>query len=145
MRPRSLWAAQAQHRRPANRGLEANRQLVLAFYNEGLTGKQPRKAFERYMAADFIEHKPDVAAGTREATIALLEGLIESMPDARWEVIRTIAENDLVFLHARFTPAADAPPYAIADVFRVHEGRIVEHWDVVGDPPAQSRNPNSRF
>lgn len=130
---------------PRQPGLEANRQLVLAFYNEGLTGKQPRKAFERYMAADFIEHKPDVAAGTREATIALLEGLIESMPDARWEVIRTIAENDLVFLHARFTPAADAPPYAIADVFRVHEGRIVEHWDVVGDPPAQSRNPNSRF
>ncbi|MBL0173548.1 MAG: nuclear transport factor 2 family protein [Gemmatimonadaceae bacterium] len=117
----------------------------MAFYREGLTGKQPRQAFERYMAPDFIEHKPDVDAGTRAATIAFLEELIKSMPDPRWEVIRTIAENDLVFLHARFTPAAGAPSYAVADVFRLRDGRIVEHWDVVGGPPAVSRNPNSRF
>ena len=101
---------------PRQTGLEANRQLVLAFYQEGLTGKQPRSAFERYMTADFIEHKPDVNAGTREETITFLEELIKSMPDPRWEVVRTIAENDLVFVHARFTPAAGAPPYAIADV-----------------------------
>ena len=125
--------------------LEANRQVVLAFYREGLTGKQPRKAFEQYMAVDFIEHKPDVDLGTREATATFLEALIKSMPDPQWEVIRTVAEGDLVFLHARFTPAAGAPPYAIADVFRLRDGRIVEHWDVVGGPPAQPRNPNSRF
>lgn len=130
---------------PGQAQLEANRQLVLAFYQEGLTGKQPRQAFERYMAPDFVEHKPDVDAGTREATIVFLEGLMARMPDPRWEVIRTIAEGDLVFLHARFTPATGAPPYAIADVFRVHAGKIVEHWDVVGGPPDTPRNPQSRF
>jgi predicted SnoaL-like aldol condensation-catalyzing enzyme len=124
---------------------EANRQVVLAFYTEGLVGKQPRLAFERHMSADFVEHKPDVPAGTREATIAFLEELMKGMPDPRWEVIRTVAEHDMVFLHARFTPAAGAPPYAIADVFRLRDGKIVEHWDVVAGPPADARNPNSRF
>ena len=125
--------------------VERNRALVLSFFSEGLVGRQPRSAFERYVAADFIEHKPDVPEGTREATVAYLERLMDALPEARWDVIRTIAEGDLVFLHARFTPSPGAPAYAIADIFRLHEGQIVEHWDVVGPPPTQPKNPNPRF
>jgi predicted SnoaL-like aldol condensation-catalyzing enzyme len=51
----------------------------------------------------------------------------------------------MVFLHARFTPAAGAPAYALADVFRVRNCRIAEHWDVVAPPPREQRNPHSRF
>lgn len=124
---------------------DANRDVVLAFYREGLVGLQPRKAFERYASADFVEHKPDVEKGTREATVAYLEELIRNVPEPRWEVIRTIAEDDLVFLHARFTPAPQAPAYAVADVFRLRDCLIVEHWDTVGVPPEQQLNPNPRF
>ena len=124
---------------------EANRQVVLAFYNEGMVGLKPRAAFERHMSADFIEHKPDVPAGTRAAVIEFLEQLIAEVPQPRWEIIRSIAEDDLVFLHVRFTPAAGAPAYAIADIFRVRGCKIVEHWDVVGPPPKAQRNPNGQF
>lgn len=124
---------------------EANRAVVLTLYKEGLTGLQPRKAFEQYVSPLFVEHKPDVDAGTREATIAYLERLIKNVPEPHWEVVRTIAEGDLVFLHGRFTPAKGAPPYAIADVFRLKDCLIVEHWDVVAPPPQQQRNPHSRF
>jgi hypothetical protein len=89
---------------------DANRRLVLAFYNEGLVQRQPEAAFMRYMAPDFVEHKPDVPNGTREATAAFLSQLIAEVPRARWEIIRTIAENDMVFLHARFTPAPEHLP-----------------------------------
>lgn len=130
---------------PPGPDLEANRAVVLAFYKEALADKQPLTAFARHMTADFVEHKPDVEAGTREATAAFLDALIKELPDARWEVLRMVAEGDLVFLHARFTPAVGAPPYAIADLFRLRDGRIVEHWDVVAGPPAQALNPNSRF
>ena len=41
---------------------------------------------------------------------AVLRQLIKELPDARWEVLRTVAEGDLVFLHARFTPAAEWSP-----------------------------------
>lgn len=124
---------------------EANRQVVLAFYNEGLVALQPRAAFEKYMTADFVEHKPDVPEGTREAAATFLEELIADVPEPRWEVLRTIAEGNMVFLHGRFRPAAQAEPYAIADVFRLENCKIVEHWDVVAPPPKEQRNPNPRF
>ena len=129
----------------APRPEEQNRKVVLAFYEEGLAGRNPRAAFERYMTPDFIEHKSDIAGGTREATIAFLEGLIKEVPNPTWTVVRTVAEGDMVFLHASFTPVDGAPPYAIADVFRLRDGKIVEHWDVVAPPVKRSLNPNSRF
>ena len=123
----------------------ANRQVVLDFYKEALINQKPRAAFDRYVADSFVEHKPDIPGGTKEATAAFLEELINEMPAPKWEIVRTIAENDLVFLHARFTPAVGAEPYAIADVFRLTSCMIVEHWDVVAAPPKVSRNPHSRF
>jgi len=123
----------------------ANRQVVLDFYTEALINQKPRAAFDRYVADSFVEHKPDIPGGTKEATAAFLEELIKEMPAPKWEIVRTIAENDLVFLHARFTPAVGAEPYAIADVFRLTSCMIVEHWDVVAGPPKESRNPHSRF
>ena len=126
-------------------GDDAHRQIVSDFYREALIEKQPRRAFERYMAADFIEHKPDVPRGTREATADFLDGLIKSMPDPKWEVLRIVADGDLVSLHARFTPALGAPAYAIADFFRLKDCKIVEHWDVVAGPPEEQANPQPRF
>lgn len=124
---------------------ERNRKVVLAFIRQGLLEFRPRKAFERYMSEDFIEHKPDVPLGTREAAIAYLEELISSLPGARWEPIRTIAEDEFVLAHVRFTPSPGAEPYAVADIFRLRDSLIVEHWDVIGHPPARRRNPNPRF
>lgn len=125
--------------------IDANRKTVIAFYELALVNLKPRAGFERYASPDFIEHKPDVPDGTREATITFLEELIAGMPRPRWEILRTIAEGDMVFLHARFTPAEGAQPYAVADVFRLKNCKIVEHWDVVAGPPEEQRNPNSRF
>ncbi|MBN9692105.1 MAG: nuclear transport factor 2 family protein [Verrucomicrobia bacterium] len=119
--------------------------VMLDFYQVALGQKQVRPAFERFTSSTFVEHKPDVPVGDRESTIRYLEELVVSLPDAQWEVVRTIAEGDWVFLHAKFVPAPGAPPYAIADVFRVQNGLIVEHWDVVAGPPKDPVNPHSRF
>jgi predicted SnoaL-like aldol condensation-catalyzing enzyme len=123
----------------------ANHRLVEDFYTQALVDKQPQEAFARFVAPDFVEHKPDIAPGTREAAAQFLGGLIRDVPAARWEIVRVIAEGDLVALHARFTPAPGAPDYAIADFFRVKDCRIVEHWDVVAGPVKDAVNPNSRF
>lgn len=124
---------------------ETNRQLVLDFYRLALIERHPRAAFQRYMAANFIEHKPDVETGTREAAATFLEQLITNLPDPRWQIVRTIAEGDMVFLHASFSPAPGAGVYAIADIFRLRDCMIVEHWDVVAGPPDSAPNPHSRF
>jgi predicted SnoaL-like aldol condensation-catalyzing enzyme len=125
--------------------VDSHRKIVLAFYTEALVELQPGPAFTKYMSSEFIDHKPGLPAGTREAAATFLEGLIKEMPQPHWDIIRTIAEGDMVFLHARFTPAPGAPAYAIADVFRLKDCKIVEHWDVVAPPPEHPVNPNSQF
>jgi len=128
-----------------NASAENNRQIVLAFYDQALVKRQTRAAFERYASEDFVDHKTSLPASTRGAAIDYLEGLIKGLPDPSWEVVRTIAEGDLVVMHNRFTPEANAPAYAIADIFRLRQCKIVEHWDVIGEPVKQQRNPVSRF
>ena len=123
----------------------ASNRLVLDFYRRALVDKDVRGAFETFMAPGFIEHKPDIAGGTREATIAFLEGLVKQVPEGQWEVVRSVADRDMVVLHVRFRPAPGAPEYAIADFFRVENCRIVEHWDVVEPPSDAKANPHSRF
>jgi predicted SnoaL-like aldol condensation-catalyzing enzyme len=122
----------------------ASRLLVLNFYRRALVQKDIRGAFEAFMTPDFVDHKPDVAGGGRAATIKLLEGYIRELPRASWQVVRSIADHDMVVLHVRFDPEPGAPPYAIADFFRVKDCRIAEHWDVVA-PPKAGPNAQSRF
>lgn len=123
----------------------ANRALVRDFYTAALVERKPAEAFARYVAPDFVEHKPDIAPPTREAAAAFLGGIIRDVPTARWEIIRVIADGDLVAIHARFTPAPGAPDYALADFFRVEDCKIAEHWDVVAGPVKGAVNPASRF
>ena len=130
---------------PCEPTVELSRNLVLSFYKKALIDKQPRAAFEQYVSPEFVEHKPDVPSGRRDAVADFLEGLIKELPNAKWEILRTVAEKDFVFLHARFTPTPGAPPFAIADLFRIKDCRIVEHWDVVGPPRDGQPNSNSRF
>ena len=124
---------------------DTNRRLVLDFYTLGLVERQAHVAFQRYVSPDFVEHKPDIPGGTREATADFLAGLMTDIPDARWEVLRSAAQDDLVFVHARMTPAPGAPAWALADIFRVEDCLIVEHWDVVAGPVAEAPNPHPRF
>ena len=126
-------------------GTSTNRAVVEAFYHRALIEKQPKAAFQEYVSPEFVEHKPDVPNGTREATAEFLVELIKGMPDPKWKVLRSVAEGDLVALHVQFTPAPDAPAYAIADFFRLKDCKIVEHWDAVAGPPEEQVNPRPRF
>ena len=131
--------------RSCNPDAESNRTRVLAFYRDALVNRSPRAAFAEFMAPDFVEHKPDVATGSRDSTVAFLERLMQDLPEGRWQIHRSLADQDLVFVHASFTPAPGAPAYAISDVFRLQECKIVEHWDVVGPPTERPLNPQPRF
>lgn len=138
---RPLRSAQGQ----CTGSAQDHREAVLAFYRLALIERRPREAFEQYAAPGMIEHKPDVPGGTRSDVIKYLEELITELPQARWEVLRVAAEGDIVFLHAKFVPVPGAAPYAIVDVFRFEDCKIVEHWDVVAPPPKTQSNPNPRF
>jgi len=117
---------------------------VLAFYKLALEDMKPREAFALYASADFVDHAQSVG-GTAERTLGFLEAMIAQSPQSRWEIVRSAAEDDLVFLHVRYTPAPGAPEIALAEIFRVEDNKLAEHWDVLGFPPETVINPNPRF
>jgi predicted SnoaL-like aldol condensation-catalyzing enzyme len=119
--------------------------VVLAFYKLALQDFTPAAAFQRYAAPDFVEHSQDSAGGDAKATVVFLQQLIARSPQPKWVVVRSIAEGEMVFLHTRYTASPGAPEIAVAEVFRVRDGKIREHWDVISGPPDKVLNPNSRF
>jgi len=91
------------------------------------------------------KHSQDTDGGTAAATVAFLSKLIAGSPQPKWEVVRSVAEGDLVVVHARYIAGPGAPQIAIAEIFRVRGGKLAEHWDVISGPPDKVVNPNSRF
>lgn len=121
------------------------KEVVMAFYSMALVEFRPQEAFARYAAPDFVEHSADVAGGTAQSTVDFLRHLIKSSPDPKWEIVRVIAEGDMVFLHVRFTPARGATPVVVGEIFRVRRGKLAEHWDIIQHAPEHPVNPNSVF
>ena len=123
----------------------SQKELVLEFYKLALEDFEPKLAFERYATPDFVEHSADITGGTRQATIAFLEDLIRRFPAPKWDVVRSAAEGELVFLHVHVTPAPGERGVAIVEIFRVQNHKIVEHWDVIQAVPEKPGNANSMF
>lgn len=90
-------------------------------------------ALERYFASNFIEHSPLVADG-----LSGLKQLVEDCPDLHHQAVRVLADGDLVAIHGRFQ-GLDQQPLVGFDIYRVQNGKIVEHWDgLVAEAAANS-------
>lgn len=118
--------------------------VVRAFVDLFYGQNRVREAFEAYVHPAYIQHNPEAGDG-REAAIAMLEQVRRRHPGTRVEVKRIIAEGDLVAVHAFGRRSAEDPGAAIVDIFRVEEGLIAEHWDVVQPMPATSKNAHPMF
>jgi predicted SnoaL-like aldol condensation-catalyzing enzyme len=105
-----------------------------------------RVEMARYInPAKYIQHSPGIANGL-EALLLLIEEFDRESPGYAVQVKRVIAEGDLCFAHCHYTfGARDARGKAIAELFRFEGELIVEHWDVIQDIPAHSRNGNGMF
>jgi predicted SnoaL-like aldol condensation-catalyzing enzyme len=122
---------------------ETNRRIVERFVEIFYGQKNVRLAFETYVGDNYIQHNPGIADG-REAAIEKLEPMF-SHPDFTVDVKRILVDGDMavVHLHARKTPAERGG--AVVDMFRLHDLKIVEHWDVLQAIPEQSANAHPMF
>ncbi|WP_017814165.1 nuclear transport factor 2 family protein [Paenibacillus shenyangensis] len=120
----------------------ANKKLVTTFYNQ-FFNEHDGTALQKYVAEDYIQHNPTVPTGRKplEAFIPMLQ----SNPDSRNKIIRVIAEGDIVALHVHAQSSKTDRGSAVVDIFRVANGKIVEHWDVVQPVPEKSVNTNTMF
>lgn len=113
----------------------SSRELVARAHHELFTERDVG-ALTRYFSADFIEHSPLVADG-----LSGLRELVQTHPDLRHEAVRVLADGDLVAIHGRFT-GLDEEPLVGFDIYRVADGKIVEHWD--GLVPEAKPNASGR-
>lgn len=132
------------HALSANQQAEQNKKIVVDFY-EGVFQKHQVKAYaDRYIGNQYIQHNPHVPDG-KAPFVNFFTGHFKENPEAKSVIKRAVAEGDLVFLHVHSTQNAQDRGVAIVDIFRVENGKIVEHWDVQQTVPEQAANSNTMF
>lgn len=122
----------------------ANRELVERFVDLFYRRRQVREAFETCVSAThYIQHNPNMPDG-REAAITMLEPKF-SAPGFQADIQRVLVDGEfaVVHLHARAEPGARGA--AVADIFRIEGGQIVEHWDVLQPVPEQALSAHPMF
>lgn len=122
---------------------ERNRALVIEFY-EAVFQRHDLGVAERLLGDTYIQHNPRVPDG-RDAFLAAFRRIFAANPQAHSRIVRSAADGDLVYLHVHARSNPGDRGRAIVDIFRVAEGRIVEHWDVVQEVPETAANTNTMF
>ncbi|MEV5714001.1 nuclear transport factor 2 family protein [Amycolatopsis mediterranei] len=118
-----------------------DKEVVLAFLQLAFTEKRPVDAFAEHVGENYIQHNPHAPASAA-ASARYLAGFVARFPQLTLDVHRVIAEDDLVCTHSLLRLAPGSRGSAIADVMRVRDGRIIEHWDVVQEIPETTASGN---
>ncbi|MDA9548715.1 polyketide cyclase [Bradyrhizobium sp. CCBAU 45321] len=122
---------------------EANRQTVLAFYEKGLNQKDADAALA-YVGNRYVQHNPTAPDGP-DGFRKFVGFLREKFPNSRSEIKRSFAEGDFVILHVHSVREPGTRGRAIVDIFKLENGKIVEHWDVIQEIPENPANDNTMF
>jgi predicted SnoaL-like aldol condensation-catalyzing enzyme len=123
---------------------EANKRTVREFLDLAFNGRRPEEAAERHMGSTYTQHNPAAGDG-RDAFIEFATGLNAQFPELQLEFKRLIAEGDFVCVHAHGKMTPDDRGVAAMDIFRLEDGKVVEHWDVSQPVPEESANSNGMF
>lgn len=117
---------------------------IITECNRLIMNNQAMEAVERFVSEDFIEHNPLVRGGNREGFIEHLEeaGFTKpGKPKMKMTVDRTIESDNMVVTHIHVEAGPDDPVLVFMDIYRVEDGKLVEHWDVM-QPMPETNNDN---
>ena len=118
---------------------EQNRALVMEAFDT-LFNKRDYAAAERFWSPDYIQHSAHIAPG-REGLFNLIKGV---PPTLKYEPGMIVAEGDLVIVHGRFSNLGLPVNWIAADIVRIQNGILVEHWDVIQDEATEEQSISKR-
>ena len=100
---------------------QANKAVAVGFMRMVFVDHMVAQAFEKYVAANFLEHRPlgTPAAPTRASVLAGLTGEFSNGGGPTFRPVSAVAEGDMVFVKSS---------NGDVDAYRIKDGKIVEHW-----------------
>ena len=124
---------------------ERNKANTVAFYQKALFDGDVENAFRIYAGAPYRQHNPLIEDGM-EGVRKFVTWIMANHPDAHGEIKRVFADGDYVILHSHWHGLSDNPlGEAVVDIFRLEDGKMVEHWDVIQPIPETAANNNTMF
>jgi len=121
---------------------EQNKAIVLEAFDT-LFNKRDFEAAERFWPVNYIQHSAHIEPG-REGPFDLIRRI---PPTLRYEAGPIVADEDFVIVHGRFSGFGAPANWIAADILRVEDGILIEHWDVIQDEATkeQSKSGNPMF
>ena len=127
-----------------NDQVEANKRIIREWHELAIDQRKPEEAVAKYIGPHYRQHNPGAGNGP-EPFIAAVKGLTKTFPELSMEPKRIVAEGDYVVLHSHLVLKPGDRGRAVVDIFRLENGKIVEHWDVVQEVPETSANNITMF
>ncbi|QHN03062.1 hypothetical protein FTO74_06515 [Granulicella sp. WH15] len=118
---------------------EQNKAIVLEAFDT-LFNKRDYAAAEQYWSPDYIQHSAHIEPG-RDGLFDLIKGI---PPTLRYEAGLILAEGDFVIIHGRFSGFGAPVNWIAADILRMKDGILVEHWDVIQDEATSQQSKSGR-
>jgi predicted SnoaL-like aldol condensation-catalyzing enzyme len=114
---------------------EQNKALVLEAFDT-LFNKRDYAAAERFWSSDYIQHSAHIEPGR-----AGLFNLVKAAPASlKYEPGAIVADGDFVIVHGRFSGMGRPRNWIAADVVRIADGLLAEHWDVLQDEASRAES-----
>jgi predicted SnoaL-like aldol condensation-catalyzing enzyme len=129
----------------ADAGPPSTREVANGFLRQAFTDGDARGAYERYATPDFKQHDPDIADGWTGQNAYLAE-LASASPGAASNRVNVnnivLVDGDLFALHHHEFAGPDDTGRVVVEIWRVDNGKIVEHWAVKQPIPATMAHVN---
>jgi predicted SnoaL-like aldol condensation-catalyzing enzyme len=121
---------------------EKNKALVLEAFDT-LFNRRDYAAAEKYWSPNYIQHSAHIPPG-RDGLFNLITA---SPPSLKYEHGQIVAEGDFVIVHGRYSNTGLPVNWIVADIVRIENGVLAEHWDVIQDEAtkAESKSGNPMF
>jgi len=119
-----------------NQSREAKNKAVVLEAFETLFNKRDYAAAERFWSPDYVQHSAHIAPG-RDGLLDLIKSLPATL---KYQAGMIVAEGDIVIVHGRFSGFGAPVNWIAADILRIDDGVMVEHWDVIQDEASREQS-----
>jgi predicted SnoaL-like aldol condensation-catalyzing enzyme len=123
--------------------MEQNKKTVMALYDAALNKLDFEEA-SKYLGPRYTQHNPNAKDGP-EGLKAFIDFLKAKYPQTHSEIKKIFADGDYVFVHVHAVREPGTRGFAIFDLFKLENGKVVEHWDTVQPIPETPQNSNTMF